>query len=108
MESLNTSILLLIIFNFQWETVNSQINQNYICERGVCYPEDYDRLKKPQDQFTIYVNFYLSGKKALKNIDVEKMVIRFKPRVAMAWEDPRLKIKDFKTDFPAKFLDFWF
>ena len=105
MEYFNTFILLLVIFISQWQTVNSQSTKNYTCEREVCYPEDYDRLQKPKDRFTIYVNFYLSGEQALKAIDVEKMMIRFEPRVAMAWEDPRLKIEHFET-IPIKFLDF--
>ena len=101
MGSVKTLKLSFVIAIINFQTVNGQ---NYTCEREVCYPEGYDRLKKPQDHFTLYVNFLLSGEQALKDIDVEKMVIRFEPKIAMAWEDFRLRIKDFENE-AGRWLD---
>ena len=66
-----TLILFFAIATFEFQNINGQTIKNYSCQREVCYPEGYDRLKKPQDHFTIYVNFLLSGVQALKDIDVE-------------------------------------
>ena len=80
-------------------------NPNNTCFENVCFPWDYNKSIPPKNM-TVYANivFKNSGnltRSNLKNIDPHKMRLEFVPKIAIAWEDPRLTFLE-KT---AKGLD---
>ena len=86
------------------QTYGSEI-ENYTCYGKACFPPDYKKYESPGDNWTIYVNLY-SAENSVKEIDVQSMMIKFEPIIAMAWHDPRVKVMDFdKTNITNQYLE---
>ena len=94
----------IMSFNCVGRTYGSEI-ENYTCYGKACFPPDYNKYESPGDHWTIYVNLY-SAENAVKEIDVQSMMIKFEPIIAMAWHDPRVRVMDFgKTNITHQYLE---
>ena len=65
----------------------------------ICIPKGYDRSKLPDNvgNFTVQTNIVLATRNTsslhyneLKNVDVNKMMLTYAPKIVISWIDPRL------------------
>ena len=79
-------------------------NGNYTCLEKICFPMDYNQFRAPKHSGDawpkVYANILLSkgnledtAYNDLKSVNVQTMMMTYKPTLRVAWQDPRLRFE---------------
>ena len=96
-------LLILILFSVTRIARGSE-NENYTCLEKICFPMDYNQFRAPKlsgDAWPkVYANILMSkgsledtAYNDLKSVNVQAMMMTYKPTLRVAWQDPRLRFE---------------
>ena len=100
----------LIIFASLCQRVHGNDAQHRNCFDNICLTEDYNRFKAPRTDFVVYANIESAienvlVRDALKRIDVYQMILTYSPTFVLAWQDPRIKVKNLSGQLDEYLFD---
>ena len=84
--------------------VDGMESENYTCLEKICFPMDYNQFRAPKlsgDAWPkVYANILMTkgsledtAYNDLKSVNVQAMMITYKPTLRVAWQDPRLRFE---------------